>query len=110
MRYFLERETILWFHQSYIRTDKDREDFRYAPLIADSLNMLPPALGIVAGYDPLRDEGVAYAKRLKDSGVDVSLSEYSGMFHPFVSFAGVLDEGKRAITECATALKDIMNK
>ncbi len=103
--YFLERETILWFHNSYIRNDLDRNDYRYAPLIAPSLSQLPPALVIVAGYDPLRDEGAAYAQRLQDSGVEVELSEYSGMFHPFVSLAGVLDEGKRAIEECAAMLR-----
>jgi acetyl esterase len=103
--YFLERDTVLWFHESYLRSDRDREDFRYAPLIADSLQGLPPALVIVAAYDTLRDESVAYAERLKASGVTVELQEYQGMFHPFVSLAGVLDEGKRAIREAAKALQ-----
>jgi acetyl esterase len=103
--YFLERDTVLWFHNSYIQSDKDREDFRYAPLIADSLRNLPPALVIVAAYDTLRDEGVAYAERLQESGVSVELQEYDGMFHPFVSLAGILDEGKRAITASANALR-----
>ncbi|MGH1487546.1 MAG: alpha/beta hydrolase [Cellvibrionaceae bacterium] len=106
--YFLERETILWFHKSYIRSDKDREDFRYAPLITEDLRGLPPAMVLVAGYDPLRDEGIAYAKCLSESGVRVQLSEYKGMFHPFLSFAGVLDEGKRAISECSRELKQAM--
>jgi acetyl esterase len=96
--YFLERETVLWFHDSYIRSDKDREDFRYAPLIAEELAHLPPALIILAAYDTLRDEGEAYANRLTANGVDVILQEYEGMFHPFVSLAGVLDDGKKAIT------------
>jgi acetyl esterase len=96
--YFLERETVLWFHESYIRSDNDRKDFRYAPLIAKTLAHLPSALVIVAKYDTLRDEGVAYADRLTSSGVDVTLQEYEGMFHPFVSLAGVLDDGKEAIS------------
>ena len=103
--YFLERETILWFHSSYIRSDRDRQDFRYAPLIADSLANLPPAMVIVAGYDNLHDEGVAYAERMRASGVDVELLEYEGMFHPFLSMAGILDDGKDAITQLATYLK-----
>jgi acetyl esterase len=103
--YFLERETVLWFHNSYLRSDKDREDFRYAPLIADNLSGLPPALVIVAAYDTLRDEGVAYAERLKASGVTVELQEYAGMFHPFVSLAGILDEGELAISAAANALR-----
>ncbi len=67
--YFLERETVLWFHDSYIASEEDRQDFRYAPLIAESLENLPPALVVVAEYDVLRDEGVAYARRLHQSGV-----------------------------------------
>lgn len=108
--YFLERDTVLWFHNSYLRDDKDREDFRYAPLLADSLSQLPPALVIVAGYDTLRDEGVAYVERLKEAGVSVVLSEYAGMFHPFLSLAGVLDEGRRAISEVANALRNATPK
>ncbi len=102
--YFLERDTVLWFHESYINSDDDRNDYRYAPLIAESLSDLPPALIIVAGYDTLRDEGIAYATRLQSEGVDVELTEYCGMFHPFVSLAGILDDGKRAITHCAKTL------
>jgi acetyl esterase len=102
--YFLERDTVLWFHASYIRSDKDREDFRYAPLIAEDLSHLPPALVVVAAYDTLRDEGVAYANRLAASAVDVTLQEYAGMFHPFLSLAGVLDDGKKAITLLANYL------
>jgi acetyl esterase len=102
--YFLERATVLWFHESYIHSNKDRENFRYAPLIAKELTYLPPALIIVAAYDTLRDEGVAYANRLTTSGVDVTLQEYDGMFHPFVSLAGVLDDGKEAITLIANYL------
>ncbi|MFT6388476.1 MAG: acetyl esterase [Cellvibrionaceae bacterium] len=103
--YFLERLTILWFHECYIRDDSDRLDFRYAPLITKDLSKLPPTLIIVADHDPLRDEGVAYAKRLKESGVEVMLEEYEGMFHPFLTLAGVLDQGKLAITACADKLR-----
>lgn len=106
--YFLERETILWFHESYIRSDRDRQDFRYAPLIADSLADLPPAMVIVAGYDNLHDEGVSYAERMRASGVEVELLEYEGMFHPFLSMAGILDDGKDAITRLANYLKQHM--
>lgn len=108
--YFLERETVLWFHDCYLRTDDDRQDFRYAPLIAKDLSGLPPALVIVAQYDTLRDEGIAYAKALESAGVNVHLHEYQGMFHPFVSLAGVLDQGQRAITEIATTAKSFCIK
>ncbi|MGH1441263.1 MAG: alpha/beta hydrolase [Cellvibrionaceae bacterium] len=107
--YFLERPTILWFHECYIRDESDRLDFRYAPLIAEDLSQLPPTFVIVADHDPLRDEGLAYANRLRDSGVDVTLKEYEGMFHPFLSLAGVLDQGKAAITETAAILKKYLH-
>jgi len=102
--HFLERETVLWFHECYLRDEKDREDFRYAPLLANNFSHLPPALVIVAGYDTLRDEGIAYTKKLRAGGCEVQLKEYKGMYHPFVSLAGILDEGKRAITEISNAL------
>ena len=105
--YFLERDTVLWFHDSYINTEADRSDFRYAPLIVASMDNLPPALVVVAGHDVLRDEGVAYAERLEKSGVDVELVEYQGMFHPFISLAGVLSQGKQAITLIASHLQQI---
>lgn len=107
--FFLERPTILWFHESYIRSEEDRQDFRYAPLIAENHSGLPPTLVLVAGYDPLRDEGVAYAERLQKSGVDVELLEYPDMFHPFVSLAGILDEGRKAITDCAQRVKKYLS-
>lgn len=103
--YFLERDTILWFHECYIRDENDRLDFRYAPLIADDHSKLAPALVIVADHDPLRDEGVAYAEKLMASGVSVELVEYQGMIHPFLSLAGVLDQGMRAIEKSAESLK-----
>ncbi|MFT7490709.1 MAG: acetyl esterase [Pseudohongiellaceae bacterium] len=103
--YFLERLTILWFQECYIQTEADRRDFRCAPLNAQDLTGLPPALIIVADHDPLRDEGVEYAKRLKASGVNTELQEYDGMIHPFLSLAGILDQGRQAIALAAKALK-----
>ena len=108
--YFLERPTILWFHECYLRNDDDRLDFRYAPLRAKDHSGLPPALVIVADHDPLRDEGVAYATCLRNSGVDTTLKEYQGMIHPFLSLAGVLDQGQQAITYVAIQLKERLSR
>jgi acetyl esterase len=104
--YFLERLTILWFQECYMQTEADRRDFRYAPLSADNFSGLPPTLVIVADHDPLRDEGVEYAKRLQASGVDTELQEYEGMIHPFLSLAGILDQGRHAIALAAKALSN----
>lgn len=104
--YFLERETVLWFHKCYLRDDNDRHDFRYAPLAAKDFSHLPPALVMVAGFDTLRDEGISYAEKLRAGGCDTQLKEYTGMYHGFLSLAGVIDEGQRAISDIAQALKN----
>jgi acetyl esterase len=103
--YMLTRRVILWFHDHYRARDSDREDFRYAPLIAGNLSRLPPALIVVGEYDPLRDDGVAYANRLREAGNDVELADYPGMVHPFFSMGGAIDAGRRCMTEATAALR-----
>jgi acetyl esterase/lipase len=104
--YLLTRKTITWFFTHYIRNVKDTTDFRYAPLEADDLSSLPPALVIVAGYDPLRDEGVEYAEALIHAGNRVRLSNYEGMVHGFYLMGGMVDTSRRAISESAAMLRD----
>jgi acetyl esterase/lipase len=104
--HLLTRKTILWFHQHYRESDADRQDFRYAPLITPDLSRLPPALIIVGECDPLRDDGIAYAERLKKDGNEVELTNYAGMVHPFFSMGGAVDAGRRAIAQAARALRD----
>ncbi len=104
--YLLTRKTITWFFTHYIRSSKDTKDFRYAPLEADDLSSLPPALIIVAGYDPLRDEGVEYAEALIHAGNRVRLSNYEGMVHGFYLMGGMVDASRRAISESAAMLRE----
>lgn len=103
--YVLSRNSITWFYKQYLRNAKDAKDFRFAPLIHDDLSNLPPSLVLVAGYDPLRDEGIDYAKRLIEAGNRVSLTNYEGAVHGFFLMGGVLDASKRAVAESAAALK-----
>jgi acetyl esterase len=103
--YMLTRKVILWFHDHYRASDSDRHDFRYAPLIASDLSRLPPALIVVGEYDPLRDDGIAYANRLRDAGNDVEVADYAGMVHPFFSMGGAVDAGRRAMVEATGALR-----
>jgi acetyl esterase/lipase len=70
--HLLTRKTILWFHQHYRSSDADLHDFRYAPLICKTL-ATAPALIIVGECDPLRDDGIAYAERLKRMGMQSNL-------------------------------------
>ena len=104
--YLLTRKTITWFFTHYIRSSKDTTDFRYAPLEADDLSSLPPALIIVAGYDPLRDEGVEYAEALIHAGNRVRLSNYEGMVHGFYLMGGMVDASRRAVSESAAMLRE----
>jgi acetyl esterase len=99
---FLSADTMQWFYEHY-RSDK--LDWRASPILAEDLSNLPPALIITAEYDTLRDEGEAYGEALREAGNTVTVRRYEGMTHVFVQLAGLLPEGREAITEVATALK-----
>ena len=82
------------------------EDWRVSPLLAPDHRGLPPALVITAGYDPLRDEGQAYADRLSQAGVEVTLSLYPDTIHTMFQLAPFLDAGREALAEAAAALRE----
>ena len=104
--YLLTRKTITWFFKQYLRSSKDTLDPRYAPLEEKDLSSLPPSLVIVAGFDPLRDEGVDYAKALIEAGNKVTLSNYEGMIHGFYLMGGMIDKANQAIEESARHLRE----
>ncbi|MEI6434911.1 MAG: alpha/beta hydrolase [Bacteroidota bacterium] len=97
----LTRDAMKWFWDKYLENVSDAVNPRVAPLLARDLSGLPPTLIIVSGFDPLRDEGIAYAKRLKEAGVQVKLSVYEDMIHGFLSYIGILKQAKAAINEIA---------
>jgi len=104
--YFLTADSMRWFWGHYLGTDGDGADPYASPLNAQSLAGLPPALVITAEFDPLRDEGDAYAARLREAGVAVKHSPYPGMVHGFVGMHDLIAQGRAAIDECAAALRE----
>jgi acetyl esterase len=103
--YMLTRNAMDWFHDHYTVTVEDLSDPRYSPILAD-LGGAPPAVVVTAGFDPLRDQGNAYAAKLLEAGVDVDLVEYEGMFHGFFSMDAAIDVASEAQDQVAAALKD----
>jgi acetyl esterase len=108
--YVLSRNSIVWFYKHYQRGRADANDFRFAPLLQEDLSKLPPAFVLVAGYDPLRDEGIDYAKRLIEAGNRVTLSNYEGMVHGFFLMGGAVDAAKRAVAQSAEQLREAFSQ
>jgi acetyl esterase len=102
--YLLEAAGIEWFFNHYIDRAQ-RTDWRFAPLMADSLEGVAPACVLLAECDPLVDEGVAYADKLRAARVPVELEIYKGVTHDFIKMGRALDEAHHAQAIAANALK-----
>ena len=103
--YFLSAATITWFLGHYLRSDADIVDPRASPLLAPDLRGLPPAYVAVAGFDPLRDEGRAYAERMRAAGVTVQLECHDDLVHGFVSLGDGIAAASSALGSAARALR-----
>ena len=106
--YMLTRESMRWFIDHYLARPEDAADWRVSPSRAPSLAGLPPALVVTAGFDPLRDEGEAYAKALRAAGVSVDYVCYGGMVHGFAGMGRVLTTADRAVAHVAASLKQAL--
>ena len=102
--YMLTREAILWFTANYLRGSDDVADWRASPLRVGDLAGVAPAYVITAGFDPLLDEGKAYADRLHEAGVPVIYECFEGMIHGFVTMGDVIAAANHAIDRAATGL------
>jgi acetyl esterase len=102
--YLLTRESMRWFWDKYLASPADGGDPRAAPLRASDLSGLPAALVITCEFDPLRDEGEAYAERLRAAGVPVKLHRFDGMLHGFFWMSGVFTQTQELLDEIAAEL------
>ena len=102
--FMLDKATVDWFFDHYIDA-KDRDDWRFAPMLAERHDGLAPAWIGLAECDPLVDEGVAYADMLRMAGVKVDLEIYHGVVHGFVNMGRVIPEARQAHQDAGRALK-----
>jgi acetyl esterase len=102
--YFLTRDAMKWFYSHYLNEPSEGANPRVSPLRAPDLSGLPPAYVVTAEFDPLRDQGIAYATALADAGTPVASCTYEGMFHGFLSLVEWIDAGKVAFDDAVEAL------
>jgi acetyl esterase len=108
--YLLTKDAIGFFRGGYLPDANDWTDWRASPLLAADHRGVAPAYVLTAGFDPLLDEGRAYAKKLSAAGVAVEYREYADMVHGFMLFGGVVDTANAAVAECCARLRTAFEK
>ena len=103
--YLLTRSSMEWFWDHYLNDPGEAANAYAAPLRAMDLAGLPSATVITAEFDPLRDEGEAYATKLRSAGVETTCTRYDGMIHGFFTMANALEDGRRAVAEAGKNLR-----
>lgn len=103
----LTKSVMAWFVNHYIRDNADHKNPQASPIVASDglLKRMPPALVVTAQFDPLRDEGEAYGKRLVENGVNCTITRYNGAFHGFFTMITLLDDAQSAHAQSATLLR-----
>lgn len=104
--FVIEEAHISWFFQQYVNTPADREDWRFAPLLAPDVDGVAPAWIGLAECDPLVDEGVLYADKLRAAGVALDLEIYRGVVHEFIKMGRAIPEALQAHADAARALRN----
>jgi acetyl esterase len=108
--YFLTSEDLVWFVKHYVEDVFDAHNPLAFPLQARDLSDLPKAFVLTCGFDPLRDEGIAYADRLRDAGVDVEHTNYESMIHGFLNMEEIVDRTHDGIEEIASYLQRTLDQ
>lgn len=106
--YGLTRADMEWYGAHYLGTDAER-DHPYASVLRADLQGMPPAFVITAECDPLRDDGEAYAEKLRKLGIRASYKRYQGMFHGFLGFPDLLPEASEALDDAGKALREALS-
>lgn len=106
--YFVEAADLVWFFNQYIDSPVHTANPYAFPLQACDHSDLPRAHVITAGYDPLRDEGAEYARRLRDDGVDVTYTNYGSMVHGFLNMEGLVDRAYDGVDEISEEMRDAL--
>ena len=107
--YILERETMVWFWDTYCPDATQRQEADAAPMLASDHSNLPPALIVTAEFDPLRDEGEAYADLLTAAGNDARAVRYDGLVHDFFATASMFQSSRAGFEATARVLQDYLN-
>ncbi|MGP4070075.1 alpha/beta hydrolase [Halobacillus sp. B29] len=107
-QYNLTNEKMKWFFNHYLNDPADGGEVYVSPLRLQNLKKLPQTLLVTAEFDPLREEGFAYGKRLEDFGVEVDLYHYEDLVHSFINMIGVVDRSHQALDETTRKLKEIL--
>jgi acetyl esterase len=107
----LTKSVMTWFVDHYMNSDADRLNMSASPIVASDelLKRMPPAMVITAQFDPLRDEGEAYGKRLVENGVSATITRYNGAFHGFFNMITMLDDAQSAHAQASTLLKKYLD-
>ncbi|HEY5815905.1 MAG TPA: alpha/beta hydrolase [Solirubrobacterales bacterium] len=103
--FLLTKADMDWFEHHYLPPDADQADPRVSLLRAADLSGLPPAYVTTAGFDPLRDEGEAYAERMREAGVEVTLRRHPGLIHGFANMTAISRSARAAMLELAGAIR-----
>lgn len=103
--YLLTKDSMAWFIGHYVSGGADPKDPSISPYFVDDLSGVAPAHIMTAEFDPLRDEGEAYAERLRDAGVPVQLKRYDGMVHAFVGLSTITPVATQAVDAAADGLR-----
>jgi acetyl esterase len=107
--YLLTRDTMDYFIGHYITDRADYDDWRASPLARADLGGLPPALVLTTGFDPLRDEGGAYAQALTAAGGAASHVQFPRQIHGFITMGRAIDEANTAVALCAAEWRRILD-